>query len=97
MVSRDNNYLLVIVGSPIPKRMAAVIFISDVPYVTCQYKDISCNLQRIMFDITAIFRKFQMKVGCVLEPYHFTKKLFFSCSNICSPVMFCKPADLKKS
>lgn len=66
MVSWDNNYLPVIVGSPIPKRMVAVVLISEVPYVTCQYKNISCNFQRIMLDITGILRKFQMKVGCVL-------------------------------
>ena len=66
MVPWDNNYLLVIVGSPIPKRMVAVVLISEVAYVTCQYKNISCNLQWIMLDITGILRKFQMKVGCVL-------------------------------
>ena len=73
MVARDDKHLFILVRSPIPKRVPCKIVIANVANVTSQYKKISDNLYRMMFDVASIFGQFQMQIGSILYFSHTTK------------------------
>ena len=57
MISHTDNYLSVILGDPIPKRVFDVTLVTKITDVSCQHKNVSCHWQGVMLDKTSVFSK----------------------------------------
>ena len=67
MVARNDDSLTKRICTPVPKRMAAVVVIAEVADISGQYQDIADCFQRIIFKPTAVLKKLQVEIGCILN------------------------------